>query len=199
MRIEDILHPDEGRFLSHTELNEKYDLQLSFHHALQIRQSIPGGWRARLSPSGSPPIVGSILLTLGPGPPVDLFEASSQSLYAGMIRDLNDVIKSQAKWEMELQGTVNILDWPGLYRLPFSTARETKLQALQYKILHRILPCCRFLKAIRLAPEDTCAFCPDRDTIVQFLYDCAKTKSLWTKIAGWLTHAGGPNLSLLPA
>lgn len=198
IRIEDIVHPIEGRFLSHTELNEKYNLSLSFLHALQLRQSIPSGWRAKITPSGSPPPAEGILLPVGPGPALDLFDASPQSIYSCLIESLAKNIKSQAKWESELMEPEPPPDWPALYRLPFLTTRETKLQALQYKILHRTLPCRRFLKAIRLFPEDTCAFCTCRDTITHFLYECDNTKTLWIKVSRWLLQAGGPDMLDLP-
>lgn len=91
------------------------------------------------------------------------------------------------------------LDWLAIYKLLFQVARETRMHALQYKILHMILPCRRYLKAICHTTEDTCLFCPARDTIPHFLYECPDTRLLWSKIAGWLIRAGGPNISLVPS
>lgn len=195
MRVNDIIHPSDGRFLSHTEINEKYDLNASFLDALRIRQSIPGSWRALITPHGRPPDPAAILLTFGTNTTVDIFTASSRSLYAAIIGTMAKVIKSQAKWEMELPGPSPFGNWQLLYKLPFQAARETKFQALQYKILHRVLPCRHYLKTIRLISDEKCAFCPERDTITHFLYDCPNTKLLWSKISDWLLLACGSDLS----
>lgn len=55
MRVDDIIHPSEGHFLSHLELSERYGIESSFLNALQLRQSLPGAWRALISPPGRPP------------------------------------------------------------------------------------------------------------------------------------------------
>lgn len=46
MRVEDLLHEKEGRFLSHDELSKKLGIKVTFLEALQIRQSVPYRWRA---------------------------------------------------------------------------------------------------------------------------------------------------------
>lgn len=92
LRVEDVLHPTEGRFLSHTEINEKYGLQTSFLDALQIRQSIPGGWRALVTPQGRPPESEGLLLSFEPGLSVDIFSSSSSSIYTYLIGNLAKIV-----------------------------------------------------------------------------------------------------------
>ncbi len=36
---------DKGMFLSYSEINQKFNLEHNFLQVLQIRQSIPSGWR----------------------------------------------------------------------------------------------------------------------------------------------------------
>lgn len=71
------------------------------------------------------------------------------------------------------------------------------MQTFQLKVLHRIVPCRRYLKNIRVLQEDTCAFCADSDTLIHFLYECPDTASFWGKVAAWLRRAGGPDISRL--
>lgn len=73
------------------------------------------------------------------------------------------------------------------------------MQALQFKILHRILPCRKYLKTICVLPDDSCAFCSESGTIVHFLYECPETHVFWNKIAAWLHRAGAPDISNLTA
>lgn len=197
MRVEDILHPSEGRFLSHLEINERYGLNSSFLDALQIRQSIPGSWRALITHQGRPPEHAGLLLSIDHGSTIDLFTSSPRSLYGALITKLAKHIKAQAKWEADLPDSPLSDEWQDFYKSPFQAARETRLQALQYKVLHRIIPCKHYLMSIRLVPNDLCAFCPGRDTLVHFLYGCPNTKLLWRKISNWIGKAKGPDLSRL--
>lgn len=53
--------------------------------------------------------------------------------------------------------------------MAFRAVRETKLQAMQFKILHRTFPCRVYLKTIRVFEEDTRNFFPEQDTTQHFL------------------------------
>lgn len=182
MRVEDILHPSEGRFLSHLEIFERYGIHASFLDVLQLRQSLPGAWRALISPHGRPPDEAGLYLAASPGNVLDLFTASSLSLYNALIINPSRKISAQAKWDSCFSDTLTTDDWALLYRIPFRSVRETKMQALQFKIFHRIVPCRKYLKTIRVLTDDTCAFCPEQDTLCHFLYDCPETSTFWGKI-----------------
>lgn len=75
------------------------------------------------------------------------------------------------------------------------TTRETKLQSLQYKILHRILPCRKYLHTIRVVDLDRCQYCDNQDSTSHFLYECVVSKRLWDLIRDWLSRVQGPNIS----
>lgn len=51
------------------------------------------------------------------------------------------------------------------YKSTFHFVRETKLQAFQFHIFHRVLPWNKYLKQIRVWEQDTCVFCGECDTI----------------------------------
>lgn len=197
VRLDDIIHPSQGRFLSHFEINERFGVQSSFLSTLQLRQSIPGAWRAMISPHGRPPDEAGLYISTSPDTTLDLLSASAPSLYSALIASLPRRVSSQVRWEDSFPGTLSADLWPLLYKLPFKTVRETKIQALQFKILHRILPCRKYLKAIRIVPDDSCPYCSEPDTIIDFLHDCPETAIFWNKIAAWLRRIGGPHLSTL--
>lgn len=75
-RIDNIIHPTEGRFLSHLELNDKFGSNSSFLEALQLRQSVPGAWRSIITPHGRPPDEAGLYLSVLPDSVLDLFSAS---------------------------------------------------------------------------------------------------------------------------
>lgn len=198
-RVEDIVAPGEGRFLSHTELNNIYGTQASFLDALQLRQSIPKTWRYKLSPQGKGPQRDSLLIIVEGKQIVDILKELPRKLYTRLLPVHGQPPRPQGKWETVFQDSALLDDWGLLYHSPFRAVRETRLQALQYKIFHRIIPCRRYLNIIGIAPSEKCLFCPEVDTIQHFFLECPVAKRLWSKIADWFRRIDGPDLVALAA
>lgn len=47
--INDLVHETLPRFLSHSEISVKYHITCTFLQALQIRSSLPGSWRTKIT------------------------------------------------------------------------------------------------------------------------------------------------------
>ena len=60
------------------------------------------------------------------------------------------------KWEDIYQTE---LEWKTIFRLPYTCTRETQLQALQYRIIHRYVPCKKWLCNIKVVTSDACERC----------------------------------------
>ena len=60
------------------------------------------------------------------------------------------------KWENDLE--TSIADWHGIYSMSFCITKDTKLQSIQLKILHRILPVNSFLYKCGLKETEICTF-----------------------------------------
>ncbi len=56
--------------------------------------------------------------------------------------------------------------WPGLFKLSFETVRDTKIQTLQYRILHRIMPYNKWFNNIKIKDSDSCDYCDGVDDIL---------------------------------
>ncbi len=54
--------------------------------------------------------------------------------------------------------------------MSFKTARETKIQTIQYRIIHRIIPCNEWLHNIKIRDINKCNVCPGIDTIFQLAH-----------------------------
>lgn len=104
-------------------------------------------------------------------------------------RIYNTIIPS--KWAEEFQdmdSTLYPTVWKETYTLPYLVARDTKLQAFQYRLIHRILPCNKYLAYIRIKSDDTCTFCQATDTLQHFFFICQPVNDLWNSLALWLTN-----------
>lgn len=142
LRIKDLIHETQPRFLSHTELTQKYGITVSFLELLQIRSAIPCPWKRKLI--------------------------------------------SQAQQEVVIKPTIyNVV-----------AVRDTKLQAFQFRVVHRFLPCSKFLKNIRIKEEDTCSFCTGSDTIEHFLFTCPFVCVFWRQLISWFEREADINFNI---
>lgn len=70
----------------------------------------------------------------------------------------------------------------------FRSVRETKIQAFQFKVLHRWIPCNKYLKNIRVKEEDLCSYCGNVDTLSHFLFHCSYVQRFWLTLCNWTTQ-----------
>lgn len=81
------------------------------------------------------------------------------------------------KWDT----TFNLDDcmWSQIYQTPFKVTKNTKLQWLQYRIVHHVLTTNSFLFKVGLATSPLCSFCnAERETIVHVIWDCREVQQL---------------------
>ena len=73
--------------------------------------------------------------------------------------------------------------------MPFQCTLNTKLQAFQYKIIHRLLGTRKMLKLCNITQEDTCIWCQDNtETITHLFVTCPVVGALWDEIREWLNQ-----------
>ena len=59
-------------------------------------------------------------------------------------------------------------EWQKLYGMAFLASRETKIQSLQFKTIHRIIPCQDYLFERKMVDTLECLFCGASDNLVHF-------------------------------
>lgn len=188
VHVKDLLHPMLPRFLSHEEIIETYGVTCSFLHALQIRVSLPGHWRTLIKDSAQSSFTPNLRLTTSVGSRVDVENTSPRRLYSMLIVNRIQPVAAQVKWNLEFTPSHDIPCeeyWDSIYRSPYRCSRETKLQSFQFKLLHRILPCNKYLRNIRIKDSDLCEYCAVTDTLSHFLFYCQKVTVFWESICNW--------------
>ena len=70
---------------------------------------------------------------------------------------------------------LEVSNWTKIYKLPFKICRDTYIQTLQYKILHRVLNCNYNLYLWKINDNSMCEICKFLDTIEHYLFQkCQK-------------------------
>jgi len=75
--------------------------------------------------------------------------------------------------------------WEKAFLNARKTVKESKMQVLQFKILHRILPCKKFLQERKLIEDAICETCQKVETLEHMLFECQRIKQLWNETADW--------------
>ena len=79
------------------------------------------------------------------------------------------------------------LIWHDIYVCPYKVTRETKLQSFQYKVLHRILACNKYLSDIRAKDSSECLYCDSAvDILDHFLVKCPPVAHFWRSVVKWM-------------
>ena len=80
--------------------------------------------------------------------------------------------------------------------LPFNCTKETKLQIMQWKILHEIYPSNILLTKMKIKSSEKCELCGERDTLIHFFYECIKVENVWKEIEKLTFQKTGQSIAL---
>ena len=87
--------------------------------------------------------------------------------------------------------------WQKHYNIPFIVTNDTKLQWLQFRIIHRILATNSYLFNIKYVESDVCTFCHyEKETITHLFWDCIYINPLWGEFAAWYNDKQSENIVL---
>lgn len=96
---------------------------------------------------------------------------------------------SQVKWQSLFVNEEEVYleaRWKFWYLLPYRISREVRLQSFQFRVMHRIIPCNKYLSLIRIRESSTCSFCEEEDDLYHFFLGCSDTNTFWTSVDLWL-------------
>ncbi len=80
-----------------------------------------------------------------------------------------------------------------IFKLPFYTVRDTKLQSFQFRLLHRIISHNKWLNTIKIKKSDQCSHCDSIDDIPHFFIfiKCPKVLVFWHYWVNWWENISG--------
>lgn len=117
---------------------------------------------------------------------------TTRLIYYTLVKLVKPSVTSQTWWNEVFP--INAEDqqeyWASVYRNPYKAARDTKLQAFHFRIVHRFLPCNKFLKNknIHINRDDRCSFCPASDTLEHFMFYCPMVVAFRGEVTSWFSR-----------
>ena len=172
---------ENGRILSLGELKNKIPgVRIDFLTYQKIIRAIPQMWKDRLSIGSYRKIIEQRdrLFNFHIGEKVvKLREMRSYHFYQAQIGQ--ETPSAVTRWEHYGR---SMASWDKVFRVPYTCTKSTKLQTLQYRILHRYLPTRRYLFIRNVTESPECRQCEQMDTIEHFLFECGILRPLWNAI-----------------
>lgn len=195
--IHDIID-ERGNFLSVTALEEKTGQKINFMLYNSLKDAIPVEWRKTLKTLVvSQDAVSARELphiTIKANVDIPLTIITNKDIYWMLTN--TKVIEPNCKLTWNLAFDVKNL-WSTIFKLPFKTVRETKIQSFQYKIINRIFPCNYYVSKFKKDISDKCEVCNDYvDTLEHYFFYCNSVKIFWNSFSRWFTCLTNENINI---
>jgi len=187
-KIRDLID-EYGCFLNHNQIYDKYKLKINYLDLLQVQKSIPKTWIYELKNQTHILSNKQSDLTIkinNINKPIHLIKCNE--FYWHIINQMNFTDKSSSKWKKTIN-TINNnnFNWEKIFSLSFNIIRETKVQSLQFRIIHKTIQCNEWLHKLTIKPSSICEFCNNSeiDTITHFFINCQICKTFWISLFQW--------------
>ena len=194
------LFDENWSFADLSHFCEANDIKFNFIQLLRLRKAIPSNWvtdilaNTQLLDNTDIPN-----LMIGDADNIlDVCHTSTKKIYDHLVFKRYVRPTALNKW----LGMFEIVedDWQDIFKLPYLATRETKLQSLQYKIIHRIFPCKKWLHVQTISDTPNCNFCDEEevDDIIHYFIGCSNLNNLWSHLECWWNRTADYQLTLTP-
>ena len=190
--INDILD-NEGNFLPLEYLTLKFNVNISVMDYNSIKASIPLVWRKLVRSSSVIYVPEDLEVKIGNSwKPIE--KLYCKELYWEYVNRIVEKPTAIHKWEESFY-YINF-DWKYTFTMPYVTCKETSLQSLQYKILHRFFPCNYIVHKWYPHHSALCSDCNLEDTIEHYFYECSIALKFWIQFYKWWKNVTLCNINL---
>jgi hypothetical protein len=179
--VKDLLD-DHNEFLSITDLNRKFTVNLTFLDVLKMRLTIPRLWRNILK-GDAPETKTDMLLYKKLRRYKTLKSKDIYWLILYKNHDCKEPTNNHQNWKIRYG--LNEEDMLRIYNIPYISTKRTNLHSLQYKILYKIINCNYWLHKLKVIDSAKCRFCTELETMEHYLYSCKITKQFWKSFLQW--------------
>ena len=178
-----------GIFMNNKQIYDKYKIKTNYLELLQIQKSLPKAWVKIIQETNITANNNVTDITIKINNKIKLlYSIKCNEFYWHIIKNLKHIPKNTLKWENTLNIVKdNSLNWEKLHYLPFKTIRETKIQSLQYRILHKTIQCNEWLQNLSIKQSNICELCnqDEIDTISHYFITCPTNMTFWISLIQW--------------
>jgi hypothetical protein len=118
---------------------------------------------------------------------------TNEELYYVLQKSISVKPKCTSRWE-EIYPNHHF-QWDKIFGM-IGLIKEMKLSSFQYKIVHRIIACKRYVAKGNKEISELCESCNISDTIEHFFIECPEVNRLWHMIKKWFNQHFQPPFSI---
>ena len=176
IRIKDIFC--ENNFLTFDDFCRKLTIKTNFLTCYGLCSSIPQKWIR-------------LLKQLNPNLPKNLEYVGKIHLSKVSCKSASRVFVSPQKFELPtaerrmLQAKLHRETISTIYSIPFKVTKDIRLAIFQVKIVHHIFPTNATLFRDKIAQNDKCHLCDQKQTIDHLFVSCSDMQILWQSFSRW--------------
>ena len=188
---------EHGHFLSKPQLEQKYQTTIDQMQYNSILSAIPKTWKKLIKDKPTENFEKNEEITVRVNDRVQSpSNLNCRDYYWHFVQKMKTRPRSYSKWE-ENYPHIDF-NWENINSVPYICARETSLQSLQYRLIHRYLPC-RYM--LNIWYNNECAMCSlcneDKlDTLEHFFVNCGSLQHFWQSFHEWWSGATGMHINL---
>ena len=182
------LFDNNGCFIDLDAYCTRNNIQFNFIKNMGIRKAIPHQWKTEIAANNGHRQVStdSCNFTININEQsTDIRYSTAKTIYDLLITKIYVKPTALHKWEDIYD--IDETDWPYIFKQPYTCSRETRLQSFQYKIIHRIVSCNKWLFSLKVFTSPNCTKCTENgiDNIQHFFIECSALDKFWMKIENW--------------
>ncbi len=182
--INDIIN-ERGIFLSIEEIRIKYGINMRCMFFNSLKDAIPPTWRSIVKSM-------NMSLVISINEPLCVYtregikllsDLTNKHVYWTFVCKEYVIPTSNAKWESNYPN--HVFEWKEIFLTPYKLNRDTKIQSLQFRIIHRFFPCNYTLNTWYHDQSSECSYCGNEDTLEHYFVNCPHLKNLWNSFFSW--------------
>ncbi len=181
------LFNERNEMMDYKQFSDKYNVRCDILKFYRLRKAIPMDWVHAISDVSCNNVTNTKytlpLQVCLMDTRIEYTKIKAKRVYNTFVIRKLERPTALCKWEQSYD--IEEEDWVNIFALPYSCTRETRLQAFQYRIIHRILPCRKWLHTLTVVDSNLCILCNEVDDIEHFLFSCSTTRMFWKHLERW--------------
>ena len=189
--IKDIIG-DNGKPMSPQEISKVYGINTTnFMEYHSLIKAIPTVWKKCIANKGTNQSSLSydvnILYVKIKNNHRDICYSYNNDFYWSMVQSkAKPAVPAETAWAKQFG--VQPENLKQYYLLPFRYIKQTKIQSMQYKIIHGIYACNLKLFHWKIKPSNLCSYCNEVDNTVHHFYTCKEMALFWHTFHNWWSN-----------
>jgi len=179
--IKDLLN-EEGLFMNYDDFINKYNIQINKLYYMGLVDAIPNKCKRLLRTCKFP-----LNITDNDEDPhikindqdKNITQTKSKEIYHSLLKRIESTPNCIEAWNKRLPHTLTPEDWAYIFTLPKATVCDTKIIAMQYKILHRVYATNSIISKWDSSKGETCPSCKQKANIIHNFFSCTEVQTFW--------------------